>query len=292
VNQENIVARTRSLMSIAAGAVAAAVAFGVGGAIAQDTTPTGSDPGSLLERLAALEDELPTDIAPTGVSLDPETSFGEFEGDATSQRAVLDTLEPELRVLFVDADDADGEVATAVAVIAQGWLDVWSGSAAMAVAETNDLAFPMTATDDLGVAAGADELRGSTETGLKLILQGQARHLEGYEALRELNVGEPGDQALFDERARQARVFDEELRPDLATALGESSPSILVPAERFVTDAPGVRSRATSMSLVCVDRDRYEAAMELPEDERQAALAEVEIVRDDCEPASEFDAAP
>jgi len=286
------VARTRrSLMSIAAGAVAAAVAFGVGGAIAQDGVQAGSAPEALLDRLADLEPDLPGDIAPTGVTLDAETSFGVFDGDLTSQRAVLDTLEPELRTLFIDADDADSEAAGAVALIAQGWLDVWSGSAAMGAAESNDLAFPLTATDDLGVNAGADVLRGSTETGLQLILQGQARHLEGYDLLRDLNAAEPPVQALFDDRARQARSFDEEVRPELVTALSEPSPSILVPADRFVTDAPGVRSRATSMSLICVDRERYETAMELPEGEREVALADAEVVRDDCEPDAAFESA-
>jgi hypothetical protein len=288
VDQEYTVARIRrSLLPIAAGAVAAAIAFGVGGAIAQDGKATGSDPDALLERLAVLETDLPGEVAPNGVDLDPETSFGVFAGDATSQRAMLDLLEPELRALFIDADDADGEVATAIGLIAQGWLDVWTGSAAMATAESNDLAFPTTATDELGVAAGADALRGSTETGLQLILQGRARHLEGYQALRKLNAAEPSGQVLFDDRARQARVFDEEVRPELAAALSEPSPSILVPTERFVTDAPGVRSRATSLSLACVDRDLYEAAMDLPEEERQVALADVEVARDDCEPAVE-----
>ncbi len=285
-------ARTRrSLMSIAAGAVAAAVAFGVGGAIAEDGDQVGSAPEALLERLAELEADLPEDIAPTGVTLDAETSFGVFDGDLTSQRAVLDTLESDLRTLFIDADDADGEAASAVGLIAQGWLDVWSGSAAMGAAESNDLAFPLTATDDMGVSAGADVLRGSTETGLQLILQGQARHLEGYGLLRELNAAEPPAQALFDDRSRQARTFDQEVRPDLVTALSEPSPSILVPADRFVTDAPGVRSRATSMSLMCVDRVLYETAMDLSEDEREAALAEAEVVRDDCEPEPAFESA-
>jgi len=279
-------------MSIAAVAIAAAVALGAGGAIAQDGSPEGSDPDALLSRLAALEIDLPEDIAPTGVTLDPETSFGVFAGDATSQRANLDPLEPELRQLFVDADDGDGEAAEAVALIAQGWLNVWSGSAAMAAAESHDLAFPVDATDDLGVAAGADALRGSTEAGLELVLEGRARHLEGYDALRELNVADPPAQALFDERAQQASDFDDAIRPDLARALSQASPSILVPAERFVTDAPGVRSRATSMSLACVDRDLYEAAMELPEDERAAALSDVEVGRDDCQPESEFASAP
>jgi hypothetical protein len=290
VDQENTVARTRrSVTSIAAVAVAAAVALGVGGAIAQqDTAPSGVDPGALLERLGALEGDLPQDIAPTAVTLDVETSVATLEGDATSMRANLDTVESPLRQLFIDADSADGEVADAVAVVAQGWLDVWSGAAAIAASESNDLAFPLQATDDFGVAAGADSLRGSMETGLKLVLQGRARQLEGYEALRALNEAEPATQALFDERARQATTFDEETRPDIAAALGEPSPSVLVPTERFVTDAPGVRSRATSMTVVCVDRDAYqEAVAQLAPGEQLTDLAAAEVTRDDCQPRTD-----
>jgi hypothetical protein len=290
VDQENTVARTRrSVTSIAAVAVAAAVALGVGGAIAQqDAAPTGVDQAALLDRLGELEGDLPQDIVPTAVTLDAETSVVTLEGDATSMRATLDTLESPLRQLFIDADSAKGEVADAVAVVSQGWLDVWSGAAAIAVSESNDLAFPLQATDDLGVAAGADSLRGSMETGLKLVLQGRARHLEGYEALRALNEAEPEIQVRFDERARQARTFDEDVRPDIAAALGEASPSVLVPTERFVTDAPGVRSRATSMTVVCVDRDAYqEAVAQLAPGEQLTELAAAEVTRDDCQPGTD-----
>ena len=278
-------ARTRrSVTSIAAVAVAAAVALGVGGAIAQgDDAPTGSSPDDLLERLALLEAGLPGEVFPTGVTLDAETSFATFEGDATSVRAVLDTLEPDLRQLFIDADDADGEVAEAVSLVAQGWLDVWTGSASIGAAESHDLAFPMEATDDFGVAAGADDLRGSLETGLSLVLQGRERHLEGYDALRELNPAEPAIQAQLDDRARAARTFDEEIRPLVLAALGETTTSVMVPTERFTTDAPGVQSRATSMTVTCIDRAAYDEAIgELTGEELQAALAAAEVQRLDC----------
>jgi hypothetical protein len=301
VDQENTVARTRrSVTSIAAVAVAAAVAFGVGAAIAQDETPaSGTDPAALLARLGELEVDLPADFAPTAATLSAEASFGTIEGDATSVRALLDTLETPLRQLFIDADDADGPVADAVSLVAQGWLDVWTGSASIGAAQSNDLAFPTEATDGLDVAAGADELRGSFEIGLELVLQGRARHLAGYEALRDLNEAEPPVQALLDARATASKQFDEEVRPDVVAALGASSTSIMVPTERFVTDAPGVRSRATSMTVMCVDRESYERAIDEATgpatdgatdgatDAAPDGGASIEVQRDDCPPAAD-----
>lgn len=292
VDQENTVARTRrSVTSIAAVAVAAAVAMGVGGAIAQqDADPAGVDPAALLERLDVLDGDLPQDIAPTDVTIDAETGIVTLVGDATSVRASIELIETDVRQLFIDADDATGEVADAVALVAQGWLDVWSGSAALGAAESNDLAFPMQATDDLGVEAGADTLRGSMETGLRLVVQGRDRHLEGYGALEELNAAAPETQTRIDERARAARTFDDEIRPRIAAALGDASTSVLVPTERFVTDAPGVRSRATSMTVVCVDREALDAATtagnaeleDVPVD-IEDVLADIEVERDECD---------
>lgn len=279
----------RSATSIAAVVALAAAALGVGGAIAQDDaeTPTGVDPTALLERLAALEPDLPQDPAPTEVTFDEDTTWGTLDSDAASVRALLDTLEPELRTLFIDADDADGEVAEAVALVAQGWLDVWSGSAAMGEAESNDLSFPLEATDDLGVSAGADELRGSMEVGLELVLQGRDRHLEGYGALQELNPAEPDAQARFDDRARAAERFDDGARSELVAMLSQPSTTVVVPTERFVTDAPGVRSRATSVTVVCIDRDALVEAGGLETEAGKALLAEAELENEECPPAPE-----
>lgn len=273
----------RTVMSMTVVAAAAAAVLGVGAAVAQDdAAPMGTDPAALLERLDELELALPVDIAPTDVDLDESTTWGTLSGDATSVRAVLDTLEPDLRRLFVDADDADGEVAAAVALVARGWLDVWTGTAAIGAAESNDLAFPMDATDALGVAAGADELRGSIETGLELVLQGRDRHLEGYHALRELDQAEPQAQGRIVDRANAATTFEEELRPDVVALLSQPSTMVLVPTERFVTDAPGVRSRAASVTVVCVDRDELEAAGGVATEEVLATLTQLDLDDEAC----------
>ncbi|MFP4311124.1 MAG: hypothetical protein ACLFS9_03975 [Nitriliruptoraceae bacterium] len=241
-------------------AVAAVALVGVTAALAQtdEEAPTGSSPADLQARLALLEEDLPARVPPTGVDLDEEETWGSLEGDATSVRASLDVLEPELRQLFIDADEVDGDVADAVAEVARGWLDIWTGTRAIAVAESADLAFPVDTEDDDGVATGADELRGQIETGLNLLLSGQERLLTGYGLLEELGEAPLEEQVLFDARARDAADFDAEIRPAILTLLSQPSASVLVTTDRFETDAPGVRARANSMTVVCVDREALE----------------------------------
>ena len=79
--------------------------------------------------------------------------------------ATLATLEPDLRRLYVDADDADGPVAEAVAAVARGWLDLHRASISSPRGRPHDLAFPIDASDDDDVATDADELRGRAEAG-------------------------------------------------------------------------------------------------------------------------------
>ncbi len=272
----------RVVSTLAAVGTLAIVTVGMGVALAQSDgdAATGASPEALLERLGALEPQLPGDPPPIGAEVSADTTWGTLEGDATSVRAVLDTLEPDLRALYVDADDADGDVAEAVALVALGWLDLWTGTSSIATAESHDLAFPVGTTDDQGVATGADELRGEIEVGLDLLLLGRARHLEGYGALSELGEAEPAAQRAFDERARAAEAYDAEVRPVITTMLSDLSPSVLVPVERFDTDAPGVQSRATSVGVVCVDREALEELGGVATPEVLAQLGEIE--RDDC----------
>lgn len=274
--------RRRAGMLTAAG-VAVLAMIGVGAAVAQseDGTTTGSSPDALLERLDALEADLPSEVPPDGVGVSDTRTWGTLQGDATSVRAILDTLEPELRQLFIDADDAEGDVADGVALVARGWLDIWTGTTSIAVAESADLAFPIGTTDAAGVATGADELRGPIEVGLELLLQGQARHLDGYGLLREIGEAPLEAQLRLDARASDAEAFDQQVRPDVVTMLSEQSASVLVPTDRFETDAPGVRSRATSMTAVCVDREALE---ELGGTATEEVLALLEAVdRTDCD---------
>jgi len=272
----------RSMGTLAAVGFVALATVGAGVAVAQsgDGSATGSSPTDLLERLDALEDELPDQLPPAGVQLDGEVTWGELEGDATSVRAVLDTLEPDLRRLFIDADDADGDVAAGVALVTRGWLDAWTGTTSIAAAEGADLAFPLGTTDDQGVATGADDLRGEVAVGLELLLTAHGRLLEGYGLLEETGEADLDAQLRLDERARDARTYEAELRPLILAMLSQPSASVLVAVDRFVTDAPGVESRAGSLSVVCVDRAELDALGGVATPEVLAELEEVDLA--DC----------
>jgi hypothetical protein len=271
---------------LALAAVAVTVAsIGVTAAVAQqdeeESAPSGSGATSLLERLDELEDLLPTP-PPTDVELDDEVTWGAIAGDAGSARAVLDTLEGDLRRLFIDAEDADGPVADAVALVARGWLDIWQGTGALATWEANDLAFPIDTTDDDEVATGADELRGQAEKGLELVLQGRARHLAGYAELRELGEADPAIQVRLDARAAEAETFDTDVRPLVAQLLSQPTTTVVVPVERFDSTAPGVDARARSLQVTCVDREALaEQGIEIDE-ETLAALEATTPARVDC----------
>lgn len=277
--------RRTGVLAVTACAAIGLAAIGVGGAIAQqddDTAAPTADPTDLVERLGDLEPSLPETILPTTVTIDPEETGGEFDGDATGLRATIDTVEGDLRQLFIDADDRDGEVADAVSVIARGWLDIWHGAERLAEADAHDLAFPLDTETAEGVATGADELRGSIEAGLDLILLGQARHLDGYTVLRDEAPAEPAVQARFDARAVAAEDFDTDLRPELLALLSKRSTGVLIAVDRFDTDLPGVEPRATSTSYVCIDRDLLHEAGGVVTDENIAELVAGTPERADC----------
>jgi hypothetical protein len=260
-----------------------------------DTTqpaPAGGEALSLLQRLDELETLLPAAAPPDDIELDLETTWGEFAGDAGGAHALLDTLEGDLRRLFVDADDADGPLADAVTDVVRGWLDLWQGTGALAVWEGNDLAFPIDTTDDDAVATGSDELRGQAEKGLELLLRGRARHLEGYTRLRELGQAEPAAQARLDARAADAEAFDAELRPLVERMLSQRTANVVKPVERFDSRAPGVEARARTLAVTCVDREALERD-ELVVDDATAAEPDVTTrERVDCPDLPEVADAP
>lgn len=214
----------------------------------------------LLARLGELEPQLPDEVLPVSVTFVDDEAWGTVEGDAGSLRAVLDTLEPELRRLFVDADEAGGPVGDAVSLVARGWLDVWQGAISLSRWETHDLAFPIGTFNADGVATGADEIRGQAEAGFALILDGRERHLEGYVALSELGEADPPVQALFDARAVEAETFDTQVRPLVTRLLSRLSPTVIAVVDRFDTPSPGIEPRAGALTLVCLDRDALSEA--------------------------------
>lgn len=250
-------------------AVAASLLVGTLGvtvaAAQQDADPPSAqdDPG-LLARLDALEPQLPEEPAPTAVTLDTDGSWGSFDGDVTGAAASLATLETELVALYVDADDARTDVGDAVADVARGWLDLQRAYDRLAAWEAADLAFPIDARDDEGTATDADELRGTAEAGLRLVLSARQRHLDGYVALRELGQAEPDAQQRLDLRAAASEDFDRDVRPLVQRLVSLRTTQLLVPVERFASSAPGVEARARSMTVACVDREAYLATTTTP----------------------------
>jgi hypothetical protein len=256
---ENTVVAHRRRLAATTAAIAAVLCIGATVAVAQqdDAAPPASGDEALLERLDALEDTLPVEVAPTAVTVEQDETWGSFDGDVTGAAATLSTLETELRELYVDADDADTPVADAVADVARGWLDLHQGLEDLAVWESHDLAFPIDASDDDDVATAADELRGRAEAGLRLVLTARERHLHGYVGLREAGAAEPDAQARFDTRAADAEVFHADVRPLVHDLLSLATTAVVVPVDRFETDAPGVDARARSLTVACVDREAY-----------------------------------
>jgi hypothetical protein len=283
-HEEDEVGSRRSVVLALTGCLAiAAVALGVGGALAQQDgeAPTASPAEEeLVERLGALEAQLPGTIVPTAVQIDDEETWGSLEGDPAGVNAILDTVEGELRSLFIDADDASGEIADAVALVARGWLDIWHGTEELALADSHDLAFPLDADVD-GVATDADELRGRIHAGLRMILQGQQRLLDGYTVLREA-PGPADVQATFDSRAVAAEDFDADLRPQIHVMISERSTSVWVAVERFETDAPGIDPRAMSLEIVCIDREALREAGGIVTPELLPELVAATPERADC----------
>ncbi len=284
--EDEVGSRRTGVLALTGLAAITVAALGVGAALAQqdddgeEPTASGAEE-ELVERLGELEPQLPDGVVPTAVELDPEETWANLEGDPAGVNAILDTLEGDLRTLFVDADDATGEVADAVALVARGWLDLWHGTEELALADSHDLAFPLDAADDDGVATDADELRGRVEAGLRLILQGQDRLLEGYTVLRDAPA--PADvQAAFDARAVTAEDFDVDLRPEIHAMIAERSTSVWVAVERFETDAPGIDPRASSVDIVCVDRELLREAGGIVTADNVAELVANTPERTDC----------
>ena len=265
-------------------ALAAVLAVGVIGgtaALAQsDTDDAGSTPSELLGDLDDIEQRLPEDGPVSGVELFATETWGSLDGDATSARAELDTVEPDLRALFIDADEAEGDVADAVAMVTRGWLDLWLAADAISAAEAHDLAFPIDTTDGDDVATGADDLRGAIEIGVELVIDGRDRLHEGYTELRELGEAEPDAQTRLDERADAAEVYDAEVRPRLVLLRSQPTSTVAIPVERFVTDAPGADPRATSLGVICVDREELEELGSVASEDVLNELEELERV--DC----------
>jgi hypothetical protein len=278
----------RTTVGLIAAVALLAAALGTQVALAQGDGAGGASDADLLERLDEVEPSLPG-LLPTDVGIEADETWGTLDGDFGGAAATIGTVEGELRSLFRDADDAEGTVAEAVSNVARGWLDLGEAYDALGEWEAHDLAFPLDTEDDEGVATGADEIRGDAERGLRHVLRGHERLLVGYVALREEGAAEdPQAQARLDARAAEAEDFDEELRPLVHRMLSLSTTMVLLPTDRFETDAPGVEARARSFTVTCIDREAYLElqaggdAGDFPSAEELSELTGIDAERIDC----------
>lgn len=280
--------RIASAMVVVAAVGAATI--GVTAAVAdQDDPPVaGSSDDQLLERLGALEPGFPDPYAELDEDIGlPDEDDEEVEFDVHSDyfsefRGALAPVEDDLRRLFVDADDADGEVAEAVSLVAAGWLDMMNSAESFAAYSAHDLAFPRFTSDEDGVATGADRLRGLAEQAYELFMAGADKHHTGYLALRELSAADGATQTALDARAASLDLYEEVGRPLLVDILSKPSTTVLVPIDRFDTKGPGVESRASSLSYVCLDRALFEAETRPLTEEVLVELVEATGEREDC----------
>lgn len=262
---------------VAAVAVAVATLAATGAAVA-GALQEGDSEESLVDRLVAIEEQLPT-LPPDTVDLDPEQNWATFTGDFTGARVALDTVADQARDLFVDAEETAGPVASAVAEVARALLVMRTGYQYLADWETNDLTFPLDTADEAGVATGADELYGVAQTGFALLLDARARSLPAYAVLRDAEAADAGEKAVFERRYELALSFDADTKPDLHHALSFETTQVMRTVSRFVSTAPGTAPRARVMSVVCIDREAYRAAAAVDAD---AVAALVTTPAEDC----------
>lgn len=244
---------------MAALAVPAVLAIGLGAqAFAQqDEAQEGVSDEELVDRLAEIDQQLP-DLPPEDVEIDPEETWADVTGDFTGAQIQLETLLGDIRALFVDADDADGDVADAVSDTARSLLLLHEAYVDLSEWEGHDLSLPLDDSDGDDVATGADELYGVAESGLSLVLQARELSRPAYEVLAGSEAADPDEQERFDQRRQAADAFHSEQRPLIRRALSERTTQVLVPVDRFDTADPGDEARARSMTLVCVERDEYD----------------------------------
>jgi hypothetical protein len=233
-------------------------------------------PEGLVDRLVAIERELPS-LPPDEVVVIEEESFAEFPGDFVGARFALDDLADRTRDLYIDAEEADGPIATAVADAARAILIQREGYELLADFEGHDLAFPLDDFDADGVSTGADTLYGRGEAGLMLLLDANARWLSAHEILRDTELADQAERQVFADAYDIARDFGSVTRPRIHRALSIDTTQVIRPVDRFETTAPGSEARARTLRVVCLPREAYLAdetlAIELPES--LAALGQV-----------------
>ncbi len=220
---------------------------------AVDTPVAGVSDEALVDRLIGLERQLPV-LPPTNATVLEDETFGTIDGDFTGAAAELQLIEDEARQLFIDADDADGLVADAVASVAVSYVRMYEAYETLRAVDDHDLSRPNGTVDATGVATGADRVAGYLEAGLPLLDLARGEALVGYAILRDSDAADDAEKGLFDAAYRDTERYMFEIRPQVGRVISAPA-NILLPIQRF--DAATGEARAKDVDYVCVPRELY-----------------------------------
>lgn len=274
---------------ILATAAAVALTVGIGSAIAAEGEPdaveaadelvVGAADEELVERLLVIEADLPAPL-PSSAELAADGVDALLTGSFTSARSTFDSMEDQLRDLFVDADDATTEIGEAVASVAHGLLLERQGLLVLEETDQSDETRPLDvsdARDDDGNAIDADGYHGRQTTALRILLESRELQRAGYAVLRELPKGVDENGVLA---ARWVQLVDyrDGTEVQLRQVAATESEQLLVEVARY--DAPLGVAQSLGVAYVCVDRVAYELLAEAPESERIAAS--ITLPDEDC----------
>jgi hypothetical protein len=239
---------------LAAGLAAAAVTT----ATAQDSDAPAAQSGAgdqdLVQRLVELERQLPA-MPPSAIDLFEDETWGDLRGDFLGARTQLGLIADQARQLFVTADDGRTPVAEAVSSVARSYLRLHEAMDRLARYRDHDLARPTGATDDRGVATGADTASSHAEAGLALIELARMDALMGYGVLRDSEAADDAAKTLFDQAYRETQQYLTAMRPDARRLVSADTTAIMVAVDRF--DTGNGQARARTVEYVCVPREMY-----------------------------------
>lgn len=260
--------------------IAAVAAAGLAAALGSALAAEGEDDAALvvaggdeelIDRLLVLEQEIPAPL-PSAAELASNELDAVLSGSFTTARTALDQLEPDLRALFVSADEAETAVGDAIADVTSALLLERQALMVLEDADGSADARPIDASDartEDGVALDADGELGLALVGVDLLLSARTDQAGGYGVLAELTTEDERD--VFDGRAATLVSYVQDVGVDLRRISARESAQILVPTSRF--DAPVGVARATAATYACVDRALYLELADSPQAERVAAAA-------------------
>lgn len=240
--------------------------------VGDEDVPVAAGDEALVERLLEIEPDLPAPL-PSAVERSSDLVDGMLTGSFTSSRSTLDSLQDQLRGLYVDGEEAGTAIGGAVSQVAHGLL---LERQAMVILEDTDATTetrPLDlsdARDDDGNAIDADGLHGWETAGLEILFDARDLQHDGYETL---SLAEVAGREVFADRAAQLVADRDGTGIALREVAAADSGQMLLEVERY--DAPVGVAHARGVTFVCVDRKQYASLQGEPPSVRVAASVEV-----------------